>query len=189
MDPATIQMFLMAMQAAGVAINIFGMNDQQKMTQMGRDLEHAGIEANIELARAQAADESLEAMKNLRQNLGSQIAMNAARGTASNVGSAFFISQHSIGDFNRDERTRRLNLLSREASLRASDVLSGLHVLKSETEMGQALTSKLFDMLPASSAFNFGRTAKLKSQTNKIASSAATRAAQRASYGLQPAEL
>lgn len=187
MEP--MSMFLLAMQAAGVGLQLFGFNQQQQMDRLGRDLEHEGIEANIELARTSAAQESLEAIKSLRQNLGTQIAVNAARGTATNVGSAFFISQKSIGQFNQDERVRRLNLLSKEAGLRANDVLSGLHQLKSETQMGQQITSKLFDMLPTSSAFNFGKTGSLKTQTSRAATSAASRAASRASFGLRPAEV
>jgi hypothetical protein len=184
MEPGT--MFLLAMQAAGSIMQIVSYKDQRKLTELGRELEHEGIEANIELARASASEDSLEGMKALRQNLGTQMAVQAARGTATNVGSALFLSQKSIGQFNQDEKVRRLNLLSREASLRASDVLSGLHTLQSETQMGQAVTQKLFESLPGTSAFNFGNTQKLTSQTNKTASSAASRAAGRASYGLNP---
>lgn len=190
MEPLSMG-FLLAWQAAGTAMQLFDYNQRKKLSRVGRDLEHEGVLANIELAKTQTAQESVESMQTLRQNLGSQMAVQAARGTASNVGSAFFISQKSIGEFNKDERTRRLNLLAREAELRAGDVLSGLHQLDTETQMGQSVTKSIMDSLPISQLTSFDKTKRVKSTTNKTASSAASRAASRASFksfGLAPAE-
>lgn len=150
---------LLAFQAAGSIIDYRNYKDNKKLIQMGRELEKSAIEANLEALKVQSGEESLQSMKDLRKNLGTQIATAAARGTRIDAGSAAFGIQKSIGSFNADERMRRLNLLSKEANLRAQNVLSGLHTLQSETQLGQAFTSKLFNMVPASAAFDaFGKT-------------------------------
>ncbi len=145
---------LLAFQAAGTIIDYRNTRNQKKMIDQGRALEKAALDANLEAIKLQSGEESIASMQELRKNLGSQIATNAARGTASNAGTAFTMSNKSIGSFNADERIRRFNLLSKEANLRAQDVLSGLHTLQSETQLGQAFTSRLIDKLPVSSAFD-----------------------------------
>jgi len=87
-------------------------------------------------------------MQQLRQNLGTQAAIFAARGTRAGVGSAASIVSNSVSNFNADERTRRMNLLGKEAHLRAQGVLSGLHQLTSETQMGQAFRQRTLDRIP-----------------------------------------
>jgi hypothetical protein len=46
-------------------------------------------------------------------------------------------------------------LLSKEAQLRANNVLSGLHTAQSETQLGQSITSEIFNTLPVSSLFDY----------------------------------
>ncbi len=145
---------LLAFQAAGVIFDYRNTRNQQKMIQQGRALEKAALDANLEAVKLQSGEESLASMQQLRKNLGSQIATNAARGTASNAGTAFSLSNKSISSFNEDERMRRFNLLSKEANLRAQDVLSGLHTLQSETQLGQAFTGRLLDKIPLSSSID-----------------------------------
>lgn len=145
--------FLMAMEAAGLIFDYANVQNEKKMIQVGRNLEKAAIETNLEAVRLESNEASLNAMKQLRQNLGSQIATQAARGTRSGVGTALSLSQTSISNFNADERARRMNLLSKEANLRASNVLSGLHTLQSETQLGQAFTGRVLNQLPISSTF------------------------------------
>jgi len=141
---------LLAMQAAGMVTDWFGVQEQKRLGGLGAKVEQAAITSNIEMTRLQAEDASLQAMKQLRQNLGTQAAMNAARGTRGNAGSAVAFTQESLRNFGSDEQARRMNLLSKEAELRASGVLSGLHQLTSETQLGQQLTKGIFNNLPIS---------------------------------------
>jgi len=151
--------FLLAMQAAGMVVDYIGNNEQIAMGRLGTKIQQAGIQANIDASRAQAADESVEAMKNLRQTIGSQIAIQAAKGTSSAQGSSATIRADSVNAFNNDERARRMNLLGREAGLRANMVLTGMHQLTSETQLGQAMTRRFFD--------NMGTTAYLAGSDSK----------------------
>lgn len=145
---------LLAMQAAGMVVDYMGKSQQIAMGRIGTQMEQASINANIELTRAQSAEASVANMKSLRQTMGAQAAYMAARGTRSNAGSAAVLSSESIGNFNSDERTRRMNLLSREAELRAGNVMSGMHQLSSETQLGQSLSKRFFEGLPISGAFD-----------------------------------
>ena len=171
-DPS---MALLAFQAAGMVIDYRNTRSQQKLIHQGRQLEQASIETNLEAVRLESSQASLAEMKELRQNLGTQIAMQAARGNAPGAGSSITMQAAAVGAFNTDERTRRMNLLAKEANLRASKILSGLHSLQSETQLGQALTSRFIKSVPVSAAFDkFGETELgkswgfgLKEATNK----------------------
>lgn len=155
---------LLAFQAAGTIIDYRNTRNQQKMIQQGRALEKAAIEANLEAVKLQSGEESLQSMQQLRKNLGSQIANNAAKGTSSAAGTAFTMGNKSIGEFNADERIRRFNLLSKEAELRAQNVISGMHTLQSETQLGQAFTSRLIDKIPLSAGIDAFKGSKVAKQ-------------------------
>ncbi len=155
--------FLLSMQAAGLISGLFESQSKQKMIRQGRDLEKAAIDTNLEALNYEYQEQSLASMKQLRQNLGDQIAMNAARGTKQGQGGTVIQAESSIGNYNSDERVRRMNLLAKEANLRAQNVLSGLHTLESETQLGRQ-TLDLFQAVPASSAFTEFRKSKLGKQ-------------------------
>ena len=117
---------LLAMQAAGMVTDYFGAKNQDEMMKMGMKLQQAGIEANIYQSRLESQEASLASIKQLRQTMGSQLAIMAARGTSSAGGSALSFLNESIGNFNADERIRKLNLLGRENQLRANSAISRL---------------------------------------------------------------
>ena len=147
MEPMTA--FLLAMQAAGLVSSVFGASSQQEYIKLGRQLEQEQFSTNLQAIKLQNSEASLDEMKQLRQTIGSQIAIQAARG---NRGATSYagINQAST-NFESDERTRRMNLLAKESQLRASHVLSGLHSLQSETQLGQSLTSTFLNSFQTSS--------------------------------------
>lgn len=151
MEPITA--FLLSMQAAGLVFSLHEKKTQMGYIQQGRALEKAAIDANLEQLNYEYQEQSLNSMKQLRQNLGTQAVMNAARGTKSGVGTALVKTQSAISAQSQDEQARRMNLLAKEANLRASNVLSGLHTLQSETQLGRE-TLELFKSIPTSSAFD-----------------------------------
>ena len=78
MDPMTA--FLLSMQAAGLVTSFFGAKSQNESIALGRRLENAQFSTNMEAIKLQSAQGSLAEMKDVRQNISSQIAVNAARG-------------------------------------------------------------------------------------------------------------
>lgn len=153
MDPATMAAFLLAMQAAGLVTSLFASNSQDKFIKLGRQLEQGQFSTNLEALRLQSSESSLDEMKQLRQNISSQIVVNAAKGNRG--GSSYSGISKASNTFESDERSRRLNLLAKESELRANHVLSGLHSLESESQLGQSLTKDLFNTLPISSLLDY----------------------------------
>lgn len=155
MDPMSA--FLLSMQAAGLVTSFFGAKSQSKTIALGRKLENAQFSTNMEAIKLESAKSSVAEMKQVQQNISSQIAVNAARG---NRGASSYTGiDETTHAFAEDERTRRMNLLAKESELRAGNILSGLHTAQSETQLGQSLLKDIFNTIPASSL--------LSSATNK----------------------
>lgn len=140
--------FLLAMQAAGMVVDWMGKENQIKMARMGEKLEEASINANIVSSRLQTEDASLMAMKKLRQNMGSQMALFAARGQRSGAGNALIATTESIGNFNADERMRKINQLTRENQFKAEKLLSKMHQNTYESNIRNEFTRSFFNKLP-----------------------------------------
>ena len=51
---------LLAMQAAGMVVDYMGNQGQIALGRMGTNIQEAGIQASIDTARAQSADESVQ---------------------------------------------------------------------------------------------------------------------------------
>jgi len=150
MDPMTA--FLLAMKAAGLVTSFFDTQSKENTIRMGRQLEQEQFTTNLQAIRLQSAENSLDEMKQLRQTIGSQITINAARGNRG--GSSYAPISEASNNFNQDERTRRMNLLAKESELRANHLLSGFHSLESETQLGQSLTKQTLDTFQTTSLLN-----------------------------------
>lgn len=147
MDPMTMG-FLIALQAAG---SIMSWEDTKKridMMRQGNAVDNAATQRNIEAIGAQAAEESYQEMNQLQKNLSTQLAVQAARGTGGG-GSAASLAATSVRSASRDESKRRMNLLAKQADLRAGKALSGLELLDSETKLAQEHNNQLFKMFTA----------------------------------------
>lgn len=141
---------LLAMQAAGMITDYIGNKNQASMMKYGMQLQQAGIETNIEQLRLETEQSSLQSLRELRQNLGSQIAAFAARGTSTGAGSALGILNQSQSNFNADERVRRLNLLGKENQLRAGTAMSRLQYGSDVSKMWQGFASRSVNRFPSS---------------------------------------
>ena len=129
---------------AGMVLTQFSSHNQRKIMELGRKIEADQLETNLQLIKTQAAEASLDEMKQLRQNIGSQIAIQAERGTAGGAGSAGSVQQESVSQFGKDEQTRRLNLLAKQSALRAGGAATAISTFAGETQLGQSVTNKIF---------------------------------------------
>lgn len=143
---------LLAMQAAGMVIDWAGTKNQQQLADMGYKVQQAGIESSIEQTRLETEDASLQALKNLRQNLGSQMTLFAARGTQSGTGTAAIISNESVGTAKADERVRRLNLLGNVNRLKAGGVISKLNQMSDSSQLWQGFAQRTINRIPVGTA-------------------------------------
>jgi hypothetical protein len=143
---------LLAMQASGMIVDWIGTRNQQKFADMGAKLQDASIESNIEQNRLQAEDDSLQALRKLRQTLGSQAAIFAARGTRGGAGSALSVTTESMGNFNSDERMRRMNLMGRETALKGGRLINRLNQQGENTKLWSGFAQRTFNSFPTSPA-------------------------------------
>jgi len=161
MEPMTA--FLLSMQAAGLVTSVFGYKSQKDTIDLGRKLEQEQFKTNLEAIRLESTQASVAELKQVRQNIGAQIVVNAARGNRG--GSSYLGIEQTKSAYNNDERVRRMNLLAKESSLRAANVLSGLHTLQSETQLGQNLMKDIFNTIPLSAGIDSLFNNKKKSNT------------------------
>jgi len=141
---------LLAMQAAGMITDYFGARNQDQLMKMGMKIQQAGIESELEMTRLESQEGSLAAVKQLRQTMGSQIAAMAARGTNPGAGSAFNLLNESVGNFNADERIRKLNLLGKENQLRAGAAMSRLQYSGDSAKLWQGFAQRTINRFPSS---------------------------------------
>jgi hypothetical protein len=152
---------LLAMQAAGMVTDFLGTINQQRLGEMGLKISKASMEANIYQTRLETEEASLQAMKDLRKNIGSQIAVQAARGTATNAGSALALFNESVSDFSSDERMRRINQLFRENEIRAGGAIQQLNQSASNSKLWQGFASRSLNTLSTNpSVWGFGNQKK-----------------------------
>lgn len=132
-DPSSMGLTL-AFQAAGLIAGYSNMRDNLRMTRQAGQLEAEQNAMNMQAIRNQSAQASLDAMKDLRKNMGYQIATQAARGTEM-AGSATALLHESEVSFESDEQIRRMNTLAKEADLRAAGVISGMHTFAAQSKL------------------------------------------------------
>ncbi len=158
--------FLLSMQAAGLVTSFFGKKSQMKTIELGRKLEQEQFSTNMQAIKLESSEASLDEMKQVRENIGSQIVTNAARGNRG--GTSYLGIDESAHNLETDERKRRMNLMAKESQLRAGNILSGLHTLDSETQLGQSLFKDVLNTLPISSAADkvFNSVSKKKGSSN-----------------------
>jgi hypothetical protein len=147
--------FLLALQASGMVIDFFGSLTQKRLGDMAYKIQQQGIEANIYQTRLETEDASLQAMQQLRKNMGTQMAVMAARGTSTAAGSALAISNEGLSNFNTDERMRRLNQLGRENELRAGGSIAKLNQSAQNSKLWQSFASRTLNRFPTS-PYGFG---------------------------------
>lgn len=141
---------LLAMQAAGMITDWLGVQNQNELGEMGAKIQHAGVEASIEQTRLESADASLQAMQNLRKTLGAQAAIFAARGTKSGAGNTLEILTESIGNFNADERMRRINTMGRINQIKAGGLIGDLNASGARSKRWNEFGQRTINRFPSS---------------------------------------
>lgn len=142
--------FLLAMQAAGMVTDYLGKQNQMRMNDLSGKLDQAGIDANIQTSRLQTEEDTLASMKQLRANLGTQLAWQAASGSRSGTGVGVLAMNESVGNFNADQKVRRLNQLQNENALRSNKLISGMHTQTYDNTQTNQFRQDIFNKLPTS---------------------------------------
>lgn len=141
---------LLGMQAAGMVFDYMGTKYQSDLIKMGSQIQQAGQEANIQQTRLEAEDASLQALVKLRKTMGTQLAIFAARGTNAGAGSAFITINESVGNFNSDDRLRKLNLLGRVNEIKGKGVISRLNEASEVSKLWQGFGQRTLNKFSSS---------------------------------------
>jgi hypothetical protein len=140
--------FMLAAQAGGMIIDYYGRSQSSAMAKEGAEMQQQAIERAIQYSRLNTEAESLQAMQSLRKNLGSQAVMFASRGIRQGAGSNALFANESVGNYNMDERMRRLNQLSNESKMRAGIQASKSQQQAFENENWNAFTKSIINKIP-----------------------------------------
>lgn len=149
MEPMSFSL-LLGMQAAGMITDWLGSSNQANLNNTAAKLQQQGIEANIYQTRLESENQSIAAMQKLRQNIGTQLAVNAARGTASGAGSSAILFNEDIGNFDADERIRKLNQSGKELALRTGQQISQLQNDADNSKIWSGFASRTINRFPSS---------------------------------------
>lgn len=134
--------------AAGIGFDLFAQAQADRLSMKGEEVDTAAMNANLEMLRLQSAQQGAKEMGSLRQSIGSQIAANAAMGTASYGVGQIAKRDRQIGQAERGEKIRKLNLNAQELQLRQQNLISGLHGLQQRQQAGRKLVDRIFDTIP-----------------------------------------
>jgi hypothetical protein len=149
---------LLGMMAGGNILSFEQTRQQQKMAQYGQMVSDAQFKASLEGIRAQAAQDSLAEVKQLRETLGTQIAMQAAMGTATGAGSAASMLMGSLSAEAQDKRMRRLNQMIAEGNLSGQHRLQTLQNLQTQQQLMSGFTQNMFNQLsPQNISYMMGK--------------------------------
>lgn len=140
--------FLLALQAGGMVVDYLGKQKQVSTSKTAAALEQQQINQQITLSRLQYEEESVASLRELRQNLGTQMAISAARGGGSS--NSIIAMQESINAQGSDARIRKINQLSQEAALKTNKRLAELHQKTYENNIWNEFKSSLFEKIPTS---------------------------------------
>lgn len=100
---------LLAAQAAGVGLNLYANKQQSKIEGLGYQLEEGQLNVRMQQELLVASQQQLSDLNRLQENMATQRAVFAARGTNPGQGSARTIMEASSKAYQEDERARKLN--------------------------------------------------------------------------------
>lgn len=140
--------FLLALQASGMVVDWMAKNEQVRLGKMGAQVEQAGIVSNIASSRLETEEASLQSLKQLRMNLGTQAALYAARGIRPGTSTPVLTANTSVGNFNADEQIRKINQRSNEAAMNAGLTLSKLHEKTASNNIWNDFTKNVINTTP-----------------------------------------
>jgi len=143
-----IQYVLLAAQAAGTVISLFGQREQYKIGKRASQLEDAQMSLRLQQEEIASMEQSIFNINQLGETLATQRALMAARGGIAGVGSNLAAEQKSVSAFNADERARQLSLNFRSEAITAQKAMNKLTLAGKRSELGANAFEQIFNMVP-----------------------------------------
>ncbi len=161
MDP-----MLLAVQASGLALNMWQTSQASKMVGLGASLDRQQLDLRMQQETLLSTEQALQNSEQLRSVLSSQAAIMGARGQMPGVGSAQAIQQGALKEYGADERVRKMNLSFKKSQLEAQKLFTSLEAGGNKANLGYSLGEKSLEQLNFNTLF---------SGTNKLNQSMGTK--------------
>jgi hypothetical protein len=140
---------LFAVQAAGIAMNMYQRKQQEQSSNMGAEADRRELQLQFKREQLASSEESLANTERLRDVMATQRAMYAARGQQAGQGSPVAIAARSQNLYQADERARQLSLSFRKYQTEAQQRLIAIGQKARRTER------KTQDLLGFTNLLNF----------------------------------
>jgi hypothetical protein len=143
----SLPIILLAAQAAGIAMDLYGSKQAAKSMKTGYMLDAANAEKNIEQLRLQSTEDALFGLTQLQRNLSTQRAISGARGQASFMGSAKASGMASERAFTADERARELSLRFKTFDIKSDLAAGKLANMAQRRQIGQGFMNRAMQQM------------------------------------------
>lgn len=143
----SLPIILLAAQAAGIAMDLYGSKQAAKSMKTGYALDAANAERNIEQLRLQNTEDALFGLTQLQRNLSTQRAISGARGQMSFMGSAKAAGMASERAFTADERARELSLRFKTFDIKSDLAAGKLANLAQRRQLNQGFMNRAINQL------------------------------------------
>ena len=122
------QYLLMGAQAAGYATSIWGTTQANKMLGIGAQLDKEALDLRMQQNTLASTEQAIANQERLREAVGLQAAIFAARGQQGGTGTAGALQTKTLTEFGREERARQLNLLFSNNNIKGQKAAIGMQV-------------------------------------------------------------
>lgn len=136
---ANYQALLLGAQAAGIGVNLYAARSEKRAVGAGIEAERAQLSLRMEQEQLAFQEANIASLEGLAEVLSTQRAIQAARGTSTNAGSAVAISEKSIRNQSADTQARKLNKVFREQQMKGLNSLLNIKQAGAEAKFGASL--------------------------------------------------
>ncbi len=148
------QYLLMGAQAAGFGINLWGTSQANRMIGMGANLDRQALDLRMQQNTLASTEQAIANQEQLREAIGLQAVMFAARGQRGGVGSAAAIQNKSLIDFGKEERSRQMNLMFAQSNIKAQKATIGMQAAGQKAQGWGGLLNTSLNSLNFNSLLN-----------------------------------
>ncbi len=117
---------LMGAEAAGFGMSLWGTSQANRMIGMGANLDKQALDLRMQQNTLASTEAAIANQERLRETIGLQAVMFAARGQRGGAGTAAALQNKSLIDFGREERARQLNLLFANQNIKGQKAQIGI---------------------------------------------------------------
>lgn len=130
---------LLGAQAAGIGANLYAARQQQRMTELGIEVEQGEVALRMKEEQLAFTEANIASLDQLQEVMATQRAILGARGQAPGVGSALAVGNKSTRAQSADQRARNLSKSFRQNQYEGTQSLLGIKKAGARAQFGNSL--------------------------------------------------